>query len=108
MLGIGQVDLKMTYGKVLTLKEVQHVLEVRRNLVSASSLVQQGHKVVLESNKVVITKNNVFIGKGYVCEGLFKLNVQLLDGSNKVPSYIFNVESSNTCHGIRTSEPKTI
>ena len=53
MLGIGQVDLKMTYGKVLTLKEVQHVLEVRRNLVSASSLVQQGHKVV-------ITKNNVF------------------------------------------------
>ena len=60
MLGRGQVDLKMTYGKVLTLKEVQHVLEVRRNLVSASSLVQQGHKVV-------ITKNNVFIGKCYVC-----------------------------------------
>ena len=69
---------------------------MRRNLVSESSLVQQGYKVVLKSNKVVITKNNVFIGKGYVCEGLFKLNVQLLDESNKIPSYVFNVESSNT------------
>ena len=95
VLGIGQLDLKMTSRKILTLKEVRHVLEVSRNLVSASSLVQQGYKAVLKSNKVVITKNNVFIGKSYVCEGLFKLNVQLLDEINKIPSYVFNFESSN-------------
>ena len=66
MLGIGGVELKMTFGKTLILKDVRHVPEVRRNLVSGSSLVQQGYTVVLESNKVAITKNNLFIGKGYV------------------------------------------
>ena len=38
----------MTSGKTLILREVRHVPEVRRNLVSGSSLVQQGYQVVLE------------------------------------------------------------
>ena len=65
----------MTSGKTLILKDVRHVPEVRKNLVSGSCLVQQSYKVVLESNRVVITLNDVFIGKGYVIDGLFKLNV---------------------------------
>ena len=97
VLGIGDVELKMTSGETLILKDVRHVLEVRRNLVSGSSLVQQGYKVVLESNKVVITKNNLFIGKGYVCDGLFKLNVQL--EVREVSPNVFNVESCNVWHG---------
>ncbi|KAI5353977.1 hypothetical protein L3X38_006871 [Prunus dulcis] len=75
--GIGEVELKMTSGKTLTLKDVRHVPEVRRNLISGSSLVKQGYKIVMESNRIVITRNDVFIGKGYVCDGLFKINVVL-------------------------------
>ena len=63
LLGVGQVDLRMTSGKILTLESVWHVLEIRRNLVSGSSLVQQGYKLVMESNKVVIIKNNIFVGR---------------------------------------------
>ncbi|CAL9030102.1 unnamed protein product [Prunus brigantina] len=85
----------MTFGKVLVLKEVRHVPDVRRNLISGSSLVQQGYKVVLESNMVVITKNNVFIGKGFISEGLFKLNVY----SKVIHPKVFNMESSNVWHG---------
>ena len=51
----------------------------------------------MESNKVIITKNNLFIGKGYVCDGLFKLNVQL--EVHEVSPNVFNVESCNVWHG---------
>lgn len=42
------------------------VPDVRRNLISGSSLIQQGNKIVIETNKVVISMNNVFVGKGNV------------------------------------------
>ncbi|KAI5350367.1 hypothetical protein L3X38_003258 [Prunus dulcis] len=95
--GIGEVELKMTSGKTLTLKDVRHVPEVRRNLISGSSLVKQGYKIVMESNRIVITRNDVFIGKGYVCDGLFKINVVFED--NKISPQVFNVESCNVWHG---------
>ena len=95
ILGIGDVELKMTSGKVLILKDVRYVPEVRRNLISGSSLVQLGYKIVLESNRVIISKNNVFIGKGYVCDGLFKLNN--VSSLNKI-SKVFNVETSDIWH----------
>ena len=79
------------------LKGVRHVPEVRRNLVSGLCLVQPGYKVVMESNKVVITRNETFIGKGYVCEGLFKLNVSYR--INEISSRVFNVESCDVWHG---------
>ena len=31
--------------------------------------------MVFESNKVVLTKPGTYVGRGYVTEGLFKLNV---------------------------------
>ena len=95
--GIGDIELKMTSGKTLILKEVRHVPEVRRNLVSGVCLVNQGYKVVLESNLVVITRNDVFIGKWYVSDGLFKLNVVF--EVNKVSPLVLNVESCDTWHG---------
>ena len=63
----------MTSSKLLVLKDVHHVPNVRKNLVSASSLVQQGYKVVMESNRMVIKWSNFFIWKEYVCDDLFKL-----------------------------------
>ncbi|BBN67288.1 hypothetical protein Prudu_35S000400, partial [Prunus dulcis] len=82
--GIGEVELKMTSGKTLTLKDVRHVPAVRRNLISGSSLVKQGYKIVMESNRIVITRNDVFIGKGYIIKFLLKF---------------LNVESCNVWHG---------
>ncbi|KAK4389523.1 Retrovirus-related Pol polyprotein from transposon TNT 1-94 [Sesamum angolense] len=75
IVGIDNVVLKMTSGKELTLIDVLHVPDIRKNLVSGSLLVKSGFRLVFESNKFVLTKNSHFIGKGYVEKGLFKMNV---------------------------------
>ncbi|CAL5397431.1 unnamed protein product [Camellia sinensis] len=96
ILGIGDIDLKMTSGKILTLRDVRYVPEVRRNLISGSCLVQLGYKIVMESNKIVISKNDIFIGKGFVCDGLFKLNVSF--EVNYISHNIFNIEICDLWH----------
>jgi hypothetical protein len=69
--GVGTVDLKLTSGKIVQLKNVQHVPSMNMNRVSGSLLCKNDFKVVLESNKVVVSKHGQFIGKCYVCGGLF-------------------------------------
>jgi len=46
--GKGNIDLKMTPGKILTLKDVLLVPPVRRNLISGSFLVKLGFKIILQ------------------------------------------------------------
>jgi hypothetical protein len=55
--GVGTVDLKFTSRKIVQLKNMQHVLTIRKNLVSVSLLLRDGFKIVLESNKVVMSKH---------------------------------------------------
>ncbi|KAL6572114.1 hypothetical protein OROMI_013072 [Orobanche minor] len=54
--GVGNVVLKLTSGKELLLKDVLHVPEVRRNLVSGSLLVSHGFRLVFESEKFIMSK----------------------------------------------------
>nr|GEX71289.1 ATP-dependent DNA helicase PIF1-like [Tanacetum cinerariifolium] len=61
--GTGNIVLKMTSGKELTLKNVLHVPEIRKNPVSGSLLSKNGFKLVFESDKVVLTKSGMYIGK---------------------------------------------
>ena len=55
--GVGTVDMKFTSGKIVQLRNVQHVSTMNKNLVSGSLLCRDGFKVVLESNKVVVSKH---------------------------------------------------
>ena len=61
--GKGKVDLEFTSGKTLTLTDVYHVPEVRKNLVSGSLLNKHGFKLVFESDKVILSKSGTFVGK---------------------------------------------
>jgi hypothetical protein len=54
--GVGTVDLKLTLGKIVQLKNMQHVPSINKNLVTGSLLCRDGFKVVLESNKFVMSK----------------------------------------------------
>jgi hypothetical protein len=65
VLGVGMVDLKLTSGKTVQLKNVQHVPTIKKNLVSGSLLCRDGFKLVFESNKCVVLKYGTFVGKGY-------------------------------------------
>jgi len=69
------IDLRMTLRKVLTFQDVLYVSTLQRNLISESLLLRAGYKIVKESNKFIIFKSNTYIGKGFVCDGLFRVNV---------------------------------
>ena len=77
----GSVELKFTSEEKLTLLNVFHVPDLKKNLVSVNLLCKKGFKVVLESDKVVITKNGVFVGKGYTCNGMFKFSINEINNS---------------------------
>ena len=81
----------------MKLSNVLHVLEIRKNLVSASLLYKAGIKAVLESDKLILTKGGMFIGKGYSCNGMFKLSIM-----NKNTSSVYSVVSSDLWH-LRTT-----
>ena len=51
--GAGTVDMKLTSGKTVQLKNMQHVPSIRKNLISGSMLCQDGYKLVFESNKCI-------------------------------------------------------
>jgi hypothetical protein len=62
--GTSMVDLKFTSGKIMQLKNVQHVPSMNKNLISDALLYIDGLNVVLESNKVVMSKSRQFVGEG--------------------------------------------
>jgi hypothetical protein len=72
VLGVGTVILKFTLGKMVLLKNVQHVPSIKKNLVSGSLLCRDGYKLVFESNKCILSKYGTFVGKGYDSGGLFR------------------------------------
>ena len=98
--GVRKIALKMTSGKTVTLINVLHVPDVCKNLVSGSLLSKNGFKLVFVSDKFVLSKNEMYVGKGYLSDGLFKLNVMTVvtkDALNKVASS-YVLESSNIWH----------
>ena len=91
----GEIDLKFTYGCVLTLKDVFYTPFIRKDLMSSFLLNKTGFKQTMESDNYVITKNGVFVGKGYACDGMFKLNVE----NNKIStSSVYILSSINFWH----------
>ncbi|GJV21701.1 zinc finger, CCHC-type containing protein [Tanacetum coccineum] len=71
----GYVDLKFSSGKIVSLFNVLHVPNIRKNLVSSSVLNNCGYKQVTESNKFILSKHGVFIGFGYLSNQMFMLNI---------------------------------
>ena len=88
--GKGKVILKMTSGKELTLNDVLHVLEIRKNLVSESLLSKKCFRLVFESNKFVPTKSGIYVDKRYMSNGLLKMNVMT------IVSYFNNKNTSSS------------
>ena len=73
--------LKMTPRKELTLTNVLYVLEIQKNLVSSSLLNSHGFQMVFESYKFVLSKSGMYVRKGYMSNGMWKLNVMTIVNS---------------------------
>jgi hypothetical protein len=63
VVGKGTIELKFTFGKIITLIDVFHTLEIQKNLVSGGLLSNHSYKLIFESDKFVLTKNGMFVGK---------------------------------------------
>ncbi|KAK9147563.1 hypothetical protein Scep_006320 [Stephania cephalantha] len=97
--GKGTVKMKFTSGKVVTLLNVLYVPDIRKNLVSGPLLNKKWFKLIFESDKFVLTKGCMFIGKGYLTEGLFKLNIVIVnDTGNKMIVSAYMIESFDIWH----------
>ncbi|KAJ9552587.1 hypothetical protein OSB04_016632 [Centaurea solstitialis] len=97
--GIGEVVLKMTSGQELKLKDVLFVLELRKNLTSGCLLNKVGFKLVFESDKFVLSKGGMYVGKGYAMNGMFKLNVMVVNVMNtNASTSAYMLEFSNIWH----------
>ncbi|GJU73263.1 zinc finger, CCHC-type containing protein [Tanacetum coccineum] len=72
----GKINLVFTSGNTLTLNDVLHGLNVRKNLVTGSLLNKFSFKLVFESDKFILSKGGKFVGKGYHTGGMFKLNIK--------------------------------
>ena len=71
--------------------------EIGKNLLSGSLLNKHGFKLVFESNKFVLSKSGMYVGKGYVSDGMWKLNVMTIIKSNmnKAGASTYMIESFN-------------
>ena len=58
VLGSGEIELKFTSGRVLTLKDVLYIPSIRKNLMSSFLLNKAGFKQTMESDNYVITKRD--------------------------------------------------
>ena len=105
--GTGKVILRLTSGKELTLNNVMHVPDIRKNLISGTLLSKNGFGVNFNSDKLVLSKHGVYLGKGYVKDGLVKMNVMTVlpksdvtasTSMNKNKSIAYVVESFNIWH----------
>lgn len=63
VLGISDVELNFTSGCILTLKNVLHTPNMRKNLVSRFLLNKASFKQTIEFDQYVITKNGKFVAR---------------------------------------------
>ncbi|XP_076897797.1 uncharacterized protein LOC143551198 [Bidens hawaiensis] len=61
IMGEGDVVLKWTSGKELTLTKVLYVPKIRKNHVSGWMLNKHGFRLVIESDKFILSKNGMFL-----------------------------------------------
>ncbi|KAG8477010.1 hypothetical protein CXB51_030151 [Gossypium anomalum] len=62
--GVGTIKVKMFDGVVRTLSDVRHVLELKRNLISLSTLDSKGYRYTAESGVLKISKGSLVVMKG--------------------------------------------
>ena len=65
--------------------------------MSGSLLKNHGFRLVFKSNKFVLSKSGMSVGKGYMRDGMWKLNVMTIIklNMNKVTTSTYVLKSSN-------------
>ena len=75
VIGKGNILLRFTSGKLLSLSNALFVPFLYRNLVSGILLNKVGLKTVVGDDKIVISHKGVLVGKEYLNRSLFVLSL---------------------------------
>ena len=80
MVGIGTVAINMFDGMTITLKEVRHVPNLKRNIISLGTLDESGYSFKAGNGKLTILKGVMVVMKGQKINGLYILEGHTLKG----------------------------
>jgi transposase InsO family protein len=72
---VGSLDLHLSSGLVLNLKNVYHVPSVFRNIISVSCLDAEGFCFEINNSCMVIRKDGLFYANAFISNGLYLLDV---------------------------------
>ncbi|KAI3701767.1 hypothetical protein L6452_27096 [Arctium lappa] len=86
ILGRGLVRLEFSSNKIIELVDVLFVPQIRKNLVSGSTLNKLGYRQLFESEKFTLSKGGSFVGFGYLNNDMFMLS---LNNKNFVSNSIY-------------------
>ena len=70
-LAVGTLPLLLPSGFIMELNNCYYVPAMSRNIISASCLMAEGYKFIIENNGCSIFLNEVFYGYASVLNGLF-------------------------------------
>ena len=73
IIGIGSFKIKMYDGVVRTLTEVRHVPELKKNLISLSTLDAKGYRYSGEGGVLKVSKGTLVVLKGQLSHGIYTL-----------------------------------
>ncbi|KAK3009692.1 hypothetical protein RJ639_014544 [Escallonia herrerae] len=64
IVGKGKVKIKLSYGGTLVLKDVRHISELQKNLISVSGLDREGYFVAFGEKQWKVTKGSMVVARG--------------------------------------------
>ncbi|XP_072071805.1 uncharacterized mitochondrial protein AtMg00300-like [Arachis hypogaea] len=71
--GLGTIRIKMHDGIVRTLKDVRHIPDLRKNLISIGLLEKNGCKIVAENGVLKVVRGSLVVMKGVRHGNLYSL-----------------------------------
>jgi len=90
--GIGTVRIKMFDGIVRDLKEVRHVPQLKRNLISVGALKTLGLVVSIQDGVLKMTKGSMVVMKG-----VRRNNLYYLKGSTVIGQVETSIAADDVC-----------
>ncbi|KAH9699562.1 hypothetical protein KPL71_024410 [Citrus sinensis] len=90
VVGRGSIRLKMFDGMIRELRDVRHVPDLKRNLISLGMLDKIGCLVKLESGTLKVLKGSMVVMKGNMSNGLYVLQGSAVTGDVAVSNQKLN------------------
>ena len=78
-----KLNLEFTCQNIITLINVLDVPKVRKNLVSYGLLNKFHFKFLFDTDKCILPQTCMYVRKGYLCYGMFKLNLLAIYGNSE-------------------------